>query len=112
MFQHARATLWVEPEAGQIVRVEAELTYDLSIGAGVFGKVYSGGRFVMEQALIADGTWLPVQFQYDFRGRRFVFGFELHEATVATQYKRIGPPAEALAAVRSEINRVSPANAQ
>lgn len=104
MFQRSRATLWLDEQASQLVRVEASLTGDLSVGAGVVGKVYSGGRFVTEQAEVAPGVWLPTRFQYDFRGRRFVFGFELHELTTATNYKRIGPPAEALAAVRAEIN--------
>lgn len=109
MFQHARATLWIEPGSAQLARIEAELARDISVGGGVFGKVYSGGRFVMEQAQVAEGIWLPSRFQYDFRGRRFVFGFELHETTLATHYKRIGPPAEALAAVRLELNRNSAA---
>lgn len=109
MFQHARSTLWIEPGEAQLARIEAELVRDISVMGGVFGKVYSGGRFVMEQTRVADGLWLPSRFQYDLRGRRFVFGFELHEVTTAAQYKRIGPPPEALAAVRAEINRPSPA---
>lgn len=111
LFQHARAVLWIDPRAAQLARVEAELSSDVSIGGGVLGKVYSGGRFVMEQAAVENTVWLPTRFEYNFRGRKFLFGFELHEVTTVAHYKRIGPPAEALAAVRTELGGGSPANA-
>ncbi|HEY7679351.1 MAG TPA: hypothetical protein VIC04_02455, partial [Terriglobia bacterium] len=78
-----------------------------SIGGGFFGKVYKGGRFVMEQAPVENGIWLPVELSYNFKGRKFVFGFELHERTRASSYRRIGPPAQALAQIRRELNSAS-----
>jgi len=103
LFQHARAVLWVEPRSAQLARVEAELVSDLSIGGGLLGKAYRGGKFVMEQSEIAPGIWLPSRIQYHLRGRKFVFGFTMNEETIASHYKRIGPPAEAVVAIRSEI---------
>lgn len=104
LFSHATAVVWVEPQAAQLVRVEAELVSDFSIGGGFLGKVYKGGRFVMEQTPVENGVWLPVELSYDFKGRKFVFGFSLHEETRASHYRRIGPPAQALAQVRRELN--------
>ena len=104
MFMHARAVLWIEPREAQLVRVEADTTRDVSIGGGMIGKIYKGGRFVMEQERVANGTYLPTLFRYDVKGRKFVFGFELHESISITQYQSIGPPAEALAAIRRELN--------
>jgi hypothetical protein len=111
VFRQTRATIWVDLAAAQLVRVVAELTGDLSIGAGVFGKVYRGSRFEMEQAEVAPGVWLPARFLYTIRGRKFLFGFEQHEAIAATHYRRVGPPAEALAAVREEIRQGGAARA-
>jgi hypothetical protein len=107
MLAHATATVWIEPQAAQVVRVEAELARDFSIGGGIFGKVYKGGRFVMEQAPVENGIWLPVELSYNFKGRKFVFGFELHEQTRASAYRRIGPPPQALAQIRRELNSAS-----
>jgi hypothetical protein len=76
---------------------------DISFGGGVFGKVYRGGRFVMEQAEVAPGVWLPTRYEYNFAGRRFVFGLEVHEVTEASRYRRVGPPADALVAIRHEL---------
>lgn len=104
MLAHATAVVWIEPAAAQLARIEAELERDFSVGGGLLGKVYKGGTFVMEQAPVGDGVWLPVEIHYGFRGRKFVFGFDLFERTIASSYCRIGPPAQALAAVRQELN--------
>ncbi len=111
MFRHARAVVWIDEAAAQLVRVEAEIVTDISIGGGILGKIYRGGRFVLEQVQVADGVWFPVRYEYNFAGRKFLFGFELHEVTLASGYKRIGPPKDALAAVRHELNNASPAPA-
>jgi hypothetical protein len=111
MFRHARAVVWIDEAAAQMVRIEAEAATDISFGGGILGKIYRGGRFVLEQVQVADGVWFPVRYEYNFAGRKFLFGFELHELTLASGYRRIGPPKEALAAVRHELNNASPAPA-
>jgi hypothetical protein len=104
MFSHIHAVLWIDETEAQVARLEADIFRDISIGGGVFGKVYKGGRFVMEQAEVAEGIWLPVRYEYDFDGRRFVFPFSVNEVTEARNYRRIGPPAQALAQLRRELN--------
>ncbi len=104
MFMHAQATLWVDPRSAQLARVEAQLANDLPVGGGILGKAYRGSSFVLEQAEVAPNIWLPTRIFYNLHGRKFVFGFSLHEETTASQYRRIGPPAEALAAVRAEMS--------
>ena len=111
MFRHARAVVWIDEAAAQLVRIEAEIASDISIGGGFLGKIYRGGRFVLEQSQVAEGVWFPVRYDYNFAGRKFFFGFELHEVTLASGYKRIGPPKDALAAVRHELSNAPPAPA-
>ncbi len=105
LLAHARGTVWVDEAAGQVVRVEAELFRDISLGGGVLGKIYHGSRIVFEHAEVAPGIWLPTRYEYDFTGRKFLFGFEVHETTEASHYRRIGPPAEALATIRRELSQ-------
>ena len=100
---HARATVWIDEAAGALVRVEAEIFRDISIGAGILAKIYRGSRIVMEQTEVAPGLWLPARYDYSFTGRKFLFGFSLFETTTNSSYRRIGPPAEALAAIRREL---------
>ncbi len=103
LFKAVRATVWVEEGAAQLVRLEAELIRDISFGGGILGKAYRGSRFVIEQAEVAPGVWLPTRYDYNFTGRKFVFGFELRELTETSHYRRIGPPREALLAIRREL---------
>ena len=107
MLHHARAIVWIDEAAAQLVRVEAEVGTDISFGGGILGKIYRGGRFVFAQTQVAEGVWLPVRYEYNFNGRKFLFGFEQHEVTVASAYHRIGPPKEALAAIRHELSTAS-----
>lgn len=103
VFQHVRATVWVDEAEAQAARVETEVTRDIGVFGGVFGKVYKGGTFVMDQTKVAEGVWLPTRFVFDFDGRKFVFPFSVNETTEISALRRVGPPAEALALVRREI---------
>lgn len=103
-FANVRAVGWVDEASSQIVRFDAEIFKDISVGGGILGKVYRGGRFVLEQAEVAPGIWLPTLYQFDFDGRKFFFSFDVHETTEASRYRHIGPPREALAVIRRELN--------
>ena len=107
IFQEALARVqvkvWIDRKAEQLVRGEAHVTRDISFGGGILGKLYRGGVFVMEQAEIAPGVWLPTRYQYDFEGRKFLFAFEEHQVIEASDYRHIGPPREALTIVQNEL---------
>ncbi|HVB36023.1 MAG TPA: hypothetical protein VND42_02195 [Candidatus Acidoferrales bacterium] len=100
---HARATIWVDASAGQLVRADASIVRDISIGAGILGKVYRGGHFIMEQAPIAPDIWEPSLYQYDISGRKFLFMFTLHEVTLLDHYRLIGSPDQALAIAQDDL---------
>jgi hypothetical protein len=100
---HFTAKVWVDHDANQIVRAQARCIKDISVGGGILGKLYRGGVFDFEQAPVAPGIWLPMRYQYDFSGRKFLFGFEVHQVVESGHYRRVGPPQEALAVVKNEI---------
>jgi len=102
--RHGVATVWIDEHAAQVARMDAELTSDVTFAGGVFGKVYRGGHMVLEQSEVEPGIWLPAVYQYDFVGRKFLFLFEIHERREISRYQRIGPPGEALAAIRRELS--------
>ena len=86
-----------------------EVTDDISI-AGFLAKIYKGSHFVQERFETAPGVWLPSYAQYDFDGRKFFVSFAIHERMLYSQYRRIGPPREALQAIRSELGKPVAAN--
>ncbi|MGB6198397.1 MAG: hypothetical protein WA871_05075 [Candidatus Acidiferrales bacterium] len=101
---HVRAIAWIDESTAQVVHLEAQVISDVYFAAGIVGKIYRGGRFVMDQSEVSPGIWEPVRYEYNFDGRKFVFGFGDHETTEFSQYRRVGPPAEELQAVRNELN--------
>jgi hypothetical protein len=102
IFAKVRGFVWIDEEAGQLARVEGEVTDDISIGL-FLAKVSKGSHFMQERYEFAPGLWFPSFTQYDFDCRKFLMSFSLHERTFYSQYHRIGPPKEALEAVRQEL---------
>jgi len=101
--QNVRAVVWLDEKEAQLVRAEAEIFRDISYFGGLFGKVYRGGKVIIEQAEVAPGLWFPTLYRIDFEGRKFIFGFDMHQTIEIRDFRRIGPPAEALATIRREI---------
>lgn len=102
LYAHSRGIAWVDEPSGQLIRAEAELTDDVSWGAGIIAKLYRGGKFTYEQREVMPGVWLPTRYSYDFDGRRFLFNLSLHERMDYSEYARVGPPQEALTVIRRE----------
>jgi hypothetical protein len=100
---HITAKIWIDHETSQMVRAEAHVMKDLSIGAGILGKLYRGGVFSLEQAEVAPGIWLPSRYQFDYSARKFLFLFEEHQYIEVTQYKLDGPPKQALAVAQADL---------
>ncbi|HTV57296.1 MAG TPA: hypothetical protein VMJ93_00325 [Verrucomicrobiae bacterium] len=114
MFQdalsHVIVKLWVDHASNQLVHGEATVTHDISFGGGIFGKLYRGGVFSMDQREFAPGVWLPIRWQYDYTARKFLFTSEEHELVEAGQYQRLGSPKQALAVVEAELAKSEPAH--
>ena len=106
-FQHVHAVLWEDESQAQMVRLEAQITSDITFGGGIVGKVYNGGHFVMEHSEVAPGVWLPTLYTYDVDGRRFLLGFGIHERTEVTHYRHVGPPSQSIELFRSELNNLT-----
>lgn len=100
---HAKAKIWVDHDADQLVRARAEITSDVWVGGGILGKLYKGGVFSMEQAEVAPGVWLPTRYRFDFSGRKFLFGFEEHQSIESSHYRYIGSVKDALVEAQSEL---------
>jgi quinol monooxygenase YgiN len=102
LYAHSRGTAWVDESSAQLVRAEADLTEDVSWGAGIIAKLYRGGQFTFEQREIAPSVWMPAHYSYDFDGRKFLFSLSVHEQMDYTDFMRVGPPEEAIAVIRRE----------
>lgn len=104
IFAKVHGFVWIDPAAGEITRIEGEVTEDISIGL-FLAKIYKGSRFMEERHEIQPGLWMPAISQYDFDGRKFFSTISVHERTYYSQFHRIGPPKEALALIRAELGK-------
>lgn len=94
--------IWIDDDSEQLARVEGEVTEDISVGL-FLGKIYKGSHFMQERYEFFPGLWLASFSQYDFDGRKLFSGFSVHERTLYSDYRYIGPPSEALAAIQREL---------
>ena len=104
IFPKVRGVLWIDPEVAQLARVEGEVTGDITVGL-FLAKVFKGSHFMQERYEIQPGLWMPSFSQYDFDGRKLFSAISIHERTFYGQYRRIGPPKEALAMIRAELGK-------
>jgi hypothetical protein len=104
IFAKVRGFVWIDPAAGQLARVEGEVTGDITVGL-FLAKIYKGSHFMQERYEILPGLWMPTFSQYDFDGRKLFSSISIHERTFYGQYHRIGPPKEALATIRAELGK-------
>ncbi len=102
IYAKVRGYVWIDDQSEQLARVEGEVTDDISVGL-FLAKVNKGSRFMQERYEFAPGLWFPSFSQYDFDGRKFFSSFAFHERTFYSKYRRIGPPKEALEAIRQEL---------
>jgi hypothetical protein len=96
--------VWVDEAAGELARIEGDVTEDIAIGL-FLGKIYKGSHFMQERYEVLPGLWLVSFSQYDFDGRKLFSSFAIHERSFYTNYRYIGPPKEALEALRKELGR-------
>jgi hypothetical protein len=106
IYMKVKGFLWVDDAAQQLAQVECEVTDDISLGI-FLAKIYRGSRFMQDRYEMAPGIWLPSFSQYDFDGRKFFANISVHEKTFYSAYKRIGPPAEAIPQIQSELARLN-----
>jgi hypothetical protein len=102
IFPKVHGYVWIDVDAGELARIEGEVTGDISIGL-FLGKIYKGSHFMQERYEVQPRLWLPTFSQYDFDGRKLFSGFSIHERTFYSNYRFIGPPKEALEVIRKEL---------
>ena len=102
IFPKVRGFVWIDEASGELARIEGDVTEDISVGL-FLGKIYKGSHFMQERYEVQPGLWLASFTQYDFDGRKFFSGFSIHERTFYSNYRYVGPPKEALAAIREEL---------
>jgi hypothetical protein len=89
---------WIDEEDRQLVRVEAELTDDLSFGFGILAKLKKGSRAQIQRRKINDEIWLPAQAHFAGNARLFIVkGLHIDTLSEYSDYKKFTVATEAAA---------------
>jgi hypothetical protein len=105
LFTRVQGTIWVDEQSSQLAKIEGSVTEDVNI-ALFLAKVYQGSHFMQERYEVSAGVWEATFEQYDFDGRKLLVPFAIHERTFYGDYKRVGPPKEAVEVVRAELSKL------
>ena len=108
IFTKVKGMIWLDEASGQMARIEGDVTDDISFGL-FLGKIYKGSHFLQERYEFAPGVWLPTFSEYDFDGRKFFSQVSVHQKTLASNYRRVGTPADAIPLVKAELEKLSSA---
>lgn len=73
VFTGMRGEIQIDETASRIVTIDGTLFKDVTFGWGIFGRLYKGGRFVVEQAEIAPSHWDTTHMLLHFDGRELIF---------------------------------------
>lgn len=103
VYAHMVGTVLVDEASSQVVRIDARLRDDISIAAGLIVKIDRGAQASLQQQEVASGIWEPVQYSYDYQGRKLLFGaLNGHERMDLSDYRHVGSLDEAIAILRRE----------
>lgn len=69
VYRGMQGTVWVEPDQKRLVRIDGILTRNVSFGWGIFGKLYKGGRYRIEQTQVEPGEWRITALDLDLKIR-------------------------------------------
>ncbi len=80
---------WIDEEDRQLVRVDAELVDNLSIGLGVLARLHKGSRASLLRRKINGEIWLPAQARFSGSARLLLFkGLRLDALSEYSDYRK------------------------
>lgn len=95
-----KGTLWIDQDTCQWVKVEAVAVRPVDYG-GIIAKVLPGTRFILKQAPVKPGLWLPAYFSLDVRARVLAWHKEYTHSETYTDYRPVIEPSKPIAVAQS-----------
>jgi hypothetical protein len=74
-------TVWIDPDALEIVRLEARVTENFNVAGGLLGSLKRGSAVIFEQEHVNGEVWLPSFADFNVGARVFLVS-SLHERVV------------------------------
>jgi len=92
VYKGMRGHMWIEPKAERLVRIDATLFDDVTVGWGILGRLHKGGHFLVEQSQIGPSRWETTRMQLDFVGKALLFKtIKIKEDERAFDFRQVAP---------------------
>ena len=69
VYQGMKGHVWIDTDVMRLAKIDGTLFRDVDFGWGVLGRLYKGGRFVVEQADVGNGHWDTTRMDLKFDGK-------------------------------------------
>jgi hypothetical protein len=85
-----QGTLVINRSAERIAKIDGTLFRDVSFGWGILGKLYKGGRFVVEQSDVGGGDWEPTKMVLNLTGKLLLVKSVSYKSTeISSNFRRV-----------------------
>lgn len=102
VYQGMQGDLLIDQKAMRIAKIDGTLFKDVNFGWGILGKLYNGGRFIIEQRDVGGGHWEEVRETLQFSGKvLLVKSLEISSNETMTDFRPV--PANLTAAQALEL---------
>jgi hypothetical protein len=69
VYQGMQGDMLIDPRAARFAKIDGTLFKDVDFGWGILGRLYQGGKFIIEQKEVGGGHWEMVRQTLQFNGR-------------------------------------------
>ena len=69
VYQGMQGDMLIDPRAARFAKIDGTLFKDVDFGWGILGRLYKGGKFLIEQKEVGGGHWEMVRQTLQFNGR-------------------------------------------
>jgi hypothetical protein len=92
VFTGMQGEMLLDESAGRLAKIDGTLFKDVTFGWGVLGKLYKGGRFIVEQSEITPGHWDSTRTVLRFEGKALFFKtIHIDDNETSWDYKPVPP---------------------
>jgi len=90
VLQGMQGYLLIDPREHRIARIDGTLLKDVGFGWGILGHLDKGGRFLVEQADVGDGTWDISRMSLTFTGKVLLLKrIDINSSEVYSEFRSV-----------------------
>jgi len=92
VFLGMEGELTLDETASRLVKIDGTLFKDVTFGWGFFGRLFRGGRFVVEQIAVTPTHWVDNRSLFKFDGTILMFkSLHINDRDVAWSFRAVPP---------------------